>query len=98
MDFSDLAPFYADFGVAVTHTPQAGAPVTDRGIFDAPGMAMVGGEMIGTDYSVRYPAVTFNVVRGDSFTINGGTYQARENPQPATFDGLDLVVPLRKVS
>lgn len=97
MDFDDLTPFYADLAVDVTHTPQVGTPVTARALFDRPGTVIVGGEMLATDYSVRYPAATFqSVKRGDQFTIGGALYTARENPQPAALDGLELIVPLAR--
>lgn len=97
MDFSDLSPFYSDFAVAVTHTPLVGVAVTKQAIFDAPGTALIGGEMLATDYSLRYPVTTFqDVKRGDQFTIGGLTYTARESAQPVSIDGLEHIVPLAK--
>lgn len=97
MDLDDLTPFYADFAVDVTHTPQGGVPVRGRALFDRPGTVIVGGEMLATDYSVRFPVVTFqSVKRGDQFTIGGAQYIARENPQPASLDGLEFIVPLAR--
>lgn len=98
MNFAaDLPLLYADFGVVVTHTPQGGgSPASGRAIFDRPGVVQIGGEMIGTDYALRYPAATFPVVRrGDAFAIGGVGYLARESAQPG-LDGLEMHVPLAK--
>lgn len=97
MDLSDLAPLYADFSVTVIHTPLVGSPRTGQAIFDAPGTTLIGGEILATDYSLRYPVTTFQAVkRGDAFTIAGAGYTARESAQPATIDGLEHIVPLAK--
>lgn len=97
MDLSDLAPFYADFAVTVTHTPLVGSPVTALAIFDQPGTTLIGGEILATDYSLRYPVTTFQAVkRGDAFSIGGATYSARESAQPASIDGLEHIVPLAR--
>ncbi|MDT3708169.1 MAG: hypothetical protein ROZ09_15210 [Thiobacillus sp.] len=97
MDFSDLSPFYADFGEQVTHTPLVGTPASGQALFDRPGTAIVGGEILATDYALRYPATTFQAVkRGDQFTIGGVSYTARESAQPATLDGLEHIVPLAR--
>lgn len=97
MNFSDLAPFYADFGLDVTHTPLVGSPVTGKALFDQPGTAIVGGEILATDYTVRYPLTTFQAVkRGDAFTIGGATYTARESAQPASLQGDEMIVPLAR--
>lgn len=97
MDFSDLAPFYADFGADVTHTPAVGSPATGKALFDQPGTAIIGGEILATDYTIRYPVTAFQAVkRGDSFTISGATYTARESAQPASLQGDEMIVPLAK--
>ncbi len=97
MDFSDLSPFYADFGTSVTHTPLVGVPATGLALLDGPGMTMIGGEILATDYALRYPKTTFQAVkRGDQFTIDGGSYVARESAQPASIDGLEMIVPLAR--
>lgn len=99
MNFSDLAPFYADFGVDAVHTPKGGSPKSGRVLFDQPGTAIVGGEIIATDYAVRYPAVTFQpVVRGDQFVVCGQSFVAREAAQPATLQGDELIVPLARAA
>lgn len=97
MDLSDLSPFYADFGEQVTHTPLTGSVVVGKALFDRPGAAVVGGDILATDYALRYPAATFAAVkRGDAFTIGGVAYTARESAQPATIDGLEHIVPLSR--
>lgn len=97
MDFSDLAPFYADFGLDVTHTPGVGSPATGKALFDQPGTTIIGGEILATDYTIRYPVTTFQAVkRGDQFTIGGATYTARESAQPASFQGDEMIVPLSR--
>ena len=95
---SDLSILYADFGITVTHTPTGGgASVIGTAIFDQPGMTLIGGEVLATDYSLRYPALTFPTVkRGDTFLIGAITYTAREASQPASVDGLENIVPLAK--
>lgn len=95
---ADLAMFYADFpAVDVTYTPTTGTGHAGRAIFDQPGMTIIGGEVLATDYSLRYPAATFPAVkRGDVFAIGGVSYTARENAQPASVDGLEHIVPLAK--
>lgn len=97
MDFaSDLALMYDEFGLDVVHTPATGSPAAGRGIFDQPGTLLLGGEILATEFGLRYPAATFPTVRrGDQFTIAGATYVARENPQP-TLDGLERTVPLAR--
>lgn len=94
---ADLALFYVDFpAVDVSYTPLAGTASVGRAIFDQPGMTLIGGEVLATDYSLRYPATTFpNVKRGDAFGIGGVNYTARENAQPL-IDGAEHTVPLAK--
>lgn len=97
MDFaSDLALMYDEFGVDVLHTPATGAPVAGRAIFDQPGTALIGGEILATEFGLRFAASTFPAVRrGDRFAVAGANYTARENPQP-TLDGLEFTVPLAR--
>jgi hypothetical protein len=96
MDLSDLAPFYADFAVTVTHTPLVGSVASGLALFDRPGTELIGGEILATDYSLRYPVTTFQAVKnGDAFSIAGVTYTARESAQPASLEGLEHIVPLR---
>ncbi len=98
MDLStDLAAMYADFGVSASHTPNAGGQVTTAlAILDEPGMDVIGGDVIATDYSLRFPTASFPAVkRMDTFTINGVTFTAREDAQPLQ-DGLEQIVPLAK--
>lgn len=96
---ADLPLFYANFpAVDVIYTPQGGVAFDpQRAIFDQPGMTIISGEILATDYSLRYPAATFpNVKRGDAFSIGGVSYTARENAQPL-IDGAEHTVPLAKV-
>ena len=96
MDFAaDLLLFYADFGQPATLHPQAGGTVVGRALLDQPGTTLLGGELLATDLSLRYPAAMFpGVRRGDVFTVGGNTYTVREAPQPAILDGSELIVPL----
>lgn len=99
MDFSaDISLFYADFGVPVIHTPKGGVATAPKlALFNQPGTVMIGGDVLATDYSLRYPVATFPAVKkGDGFTIGGIAYTARESAQPAGDDGLEHIVPLAK--
>lgn len=96
MDFAtELSLFYADFGVVVTHMPKLGGASTSAlAIHDQPGMTLIGGDILATDHTLRYPAAAFPLVRkGDTFLIGSATYAARENAQPLQ-DGLEYTVPL----
>lgn len=98
MDFSaDLAALYADFSVIAAHTPAAGGiTIYAEAILDQPGQTIIGGDIIATDYSLRYPAASFPAVhRGDTFLIAGTTYTAREAAQPL-LDGLEHIAPLAR--
>ena len=95
---SDIAAlFYADFGVQAVHTPAGGgATTTALAILDQPGTEIVGGEILATDYTLRFPAASFPAVkRGDTFVIDGTTYSAREAAQPL-LDGGEHIVPLAR--
>lgn len=94
---TDLALFYGEFAVDATRTPNGGGPVTaGKAILDEPGQVIAGGEVIATDFGLRYPAATFpNVKRGDAFAIGSRNFTAREDDQP-TLDGLERMVPLAK--
>lgn len=93
----DLPAFYADFGVTAAHTPAGGGFVTTAlAILDQPGTEIVGGEILATDYTLRYPAASFPAVgRGDTFLVAAVTYTAREAAQPL-LDGLEMIVPLAR--
>lgn len=96
--FSDIIdPAYAMMGQTVTHTPAAtGVPVDGLALYNAPGTVLLGGDMLATDHSLRYPAATFpSVKRGDAFTVGGVAYLAREHAQPL-LDGLEMHVFLAK--
>lgn len=99
MDFAaDIALLYADFGRSVTHHPLAGGGDTVAlAILDEPGVTLIGGEVLATDYSLRYPATAFPAVqRGDTFTLGSVVYTAREAAQPASVDGIEHIVPLAR--
>lgn len=96
MDFTpDLPALYADFGVTAAHTPAGGGSTTTaRAILDQPGTTVIGGEILATDCTLRYPTASFPAIkRGDSIVIGGTTYTARESAQPL-LDGLEHIVPL----
>lgn len=98
MDFAaDLAALYADFGVAATRTAAVGGAVTPgQVILDQPGQTLIGGEILATDYSLRYITSSFPATkRGDTFLVGGITYTAREAAQPL-LDGLEHIVPLSR--
>lgn len=99
MNFApDLALQYADFGQSVVYTPLGGgATVTALAILDQPGQVLIGGEVLATDYSLRYPTASFPAVkRGDTFTTAGVTYTVRESAQNASVDGLEQIVVLSR--
>lgn len=97
MDLNDVSLFYADLAARVIHQPLAGNPRQGDALFDQPGTTIIGGEILATDYSLRYPVVTFQPVkRGDLFLIGATLYTARENAQPASIDGLEHIVPLAR--
>ena len=98
MDFAaDLPLLYSDFAVVVTHTPKAGgASTTGKAFHNQPGMTVIGGDVIATDHTLRYPLAAFPAVRkGDTFQIGAVAYVARENPMPRA-RGLEAVVPLAR--
>lgn len=100
MNFADdLKHFYTDFAVEATLiAPRFAAPVIGQALLDQPGTALIGGEVLATDYSLRYPAATFgDVRRGDLFKISGASYRARQGAQPDGIDGLEHIVPLERV-
>lgn len=96
---NDLRIIYADWpAVDVLWEPKTGQGAVGRAILDQPGTVLLGGEVLATDYGLRYPAGNFpNVKKGDSFTIGASIYIARENAQPV-LDGLEHIVPLAKQS
>lgn len=85
MAFSEsLAAFFStsDFAVSATFTPKTGNNETANVILDAPSQMMFGGDMIGTDYVMRYRASDLpTIVRGCRGIIGGVTYVVREAPQ-----------------
>ena len=80
----NLTAFFStsDFAVSATFTPKTGNDETANVILDAPSQVMFGGDMIGTDYIIRYAATDLpNIVRGCRGVIGGVTYVVREAPQ-----------------
>lgn len=99
MDFTaDLAIFYSDFGQPATLKPQGGgAAVTGAAILDLPGTTVVDGQLIATDYSLRFPIATFPAIkRGDTVVVAGASYTVREGAQLIGVDGLEAIVALAK--
>ena len=96
----DLPTMYADFGQTATLHPLAGGGDTvGLAILDEPGTTLIGGDLLATDYGLRYPAATFpSIKRGDTITIGAVPYTAREAAQPIGVDGLEHVVPLARAS
>ena len=95
---NDIQVLYAAWPAEpVLFVPKVGQSKQGRAILNQPGATMLNGEVIGTDYTLQYPASSFPAVRqGDSFIIDEKTYRARENAQPVE-DGLEHIVPLLKV-
>lgn len=99
MDFTaDLALFYSDFGQPATLAPQGGgAAVTGAAILDLPGTTVVDGQLLATDYSLRFPLATFPAIkRGDTVVVGGASYTVREGAQLIGVDGLEAIVALAK--
>lgn len=100
MNFAnDIPLLYADFGLKLTHRPLAGgSSTTDFVIVDKPGLTVLGGDVIASDLSLRYPASRFPLVkRGDVFVNPANlaeSYTAREQAQAATVEGDEYIVPL----
>lgn len=71
----DLNVFLDDFGVSCT----AGA-VTALGILDMPSQVVADGMVLTTDYKLTTKASDFGTLKyGDSISVNGASYQVREN-------------------
>lgn len=93
---SERASLYADCadGNAV-HTPAGGgAPTSGAVMFHAPGSAVLGSQVMVTDYAITYRKGAFPTMRrGDTVVFDGVTYQVREAEQ-SLFDGLEIFVTL----
>jgi hypothetical protein len=92
--------FFSDFAVdAQWRAAGSGTPVAVKVLFDAPGAAVLGGEVLLSDYAATFDAATLPqpVARNDTFTIAGTTWRAREAAQ-AGLDAALAVVPLQKVA
>lgn len=90
--------FYVGWpAVEVVYKPKIDAPqLQARAIFDQPASTIINNDVLYTDLALRFPAVSFPSVRkGDSFTIAGQVYFARDNAQPG-LDGLEHFCPLSK--
>ena len=73
----DLAVFLNDFGVSVT----AGS-ITGIGLLDMPGMEVLGGMVVVTDYSLTVRTSEFGDLQfNDAITVAGVSYQVREARQ-----------------
>lgn len=97
MDFSaDIPLAYADFGDTVTHRSAAsGMDTIGFAILDAPGTTLIGDDVLGTNYTLRYSLMLFpDVHRGDTFTIGETIYTVREGSTSANADGSERMVPL----
>jgi len=71
----DLDVFLADHGVSVT----AGA-VSGVGILDAPGMMVIGDNVISTDYTLTCKALQFgDLLYNAAITVHGVSYEVMEN-------------------
>lgn len=100
MDLStDLPLFYADWpAVDVTWTPKVGQAKTGRAILNEPGTVVLNGEVLSTEFGLRFQTGTFSgVKKGDQFAVGARTFIARENAQP-TRDGLEQTVPVARAS
>jgi hypothetical protein len=73
----DLSAFLNDFGVSVT----AGS-TTGIGLLDMPGMEVLGGMVVVTDYSLTVRTSEFGSLQfNDAITVAGVSYQVREGRQ-----------------
>ena len=82
----------------VRHEPAVGAPREGRAIFDQPGAVILGGDVVTTEPTLRWPRDAFAaVVRGDVFVIDGRRYRVSEPPQPS-LDGDEISAPLERAA
>ena len=66
----DLDAFVEDFGVDVSSGIHTG-----KAILNTPGMVAAGGEVLTTDYTLRYVTATFpGLVYGTAITVDGVAY------------------------
>ncbi|HMV62708.1 MAG TPA: hypothetical protein PKE01_05205 [Rhodocyclaceae bacterium] len=84
------------FGETVTLRPASGGrPLTGRARLQQPTHDILG-NLVATDYALRYPVATFpNVQKGDRITIGRTDYLVRDVPQHLP-DGLEAIAPLSK--
>lgn len=89
----DPTVFLQDFGVPVTANGTSGL-----GIFDMPGEYVADGRVITNEYLLRVETSKFGSVSyGDSITVAGQSYQAREAPLMVD-DGVFCLLLLSKVT
>ena len=72
----------AGFLTEAVWKPSAGGPAQSSKVrFRSPTDSVLGGEVLATDYSIRYPAVKFvGLKRDEILTIKGFKYAVRESP------------------
>ena len=98
-DLYALRMFYADWpATTVRHEPAVGVPSEGRAIFDQPGSAILGGDVITTEPALHWPRTAFsNVKRGDVFVVDGKRYRVSQPPQPSV-DGDEYSAPLERAA
>lgn len=90
---TDLTPFLNTDHFASTVVWGA---VTGKGILDAPGSVLAGGDVMSTEYMVTCPAADFGAAKyGDPITVGGVSFTVREN-RPID-DGAFVEITLSKV-
>ena len=76
---SDIAAMLADFGQACTWAAAPGGARTANAIFNAPGVDLLGGQIISTDYEITYAVADLpGLASGAQLSIGGAAYQVRE--------------------
>ena len=88
----DFAEMYSELGLAMTHIAQpSGVQTSVLGIFGAPGKAVLDGDVVVLDPTVRYPVRQWPAVkRGDRIRIGAKTYAVREKPMALTNGGEEI--------
>lgn len=96
---NDFAELYSDLGLAMTHIAQpSGVQTSVLGMFGAPGKAVLDGDVVVLDPTVRYPVRAWPAVkRGDRVRIGAKTYAVREKPM-ALNDGSEEIARLEASS
>ena len=93
-----LPALYARLGDDALFSHAGGTPVAIKVLHDKPGGNGIDGMMLSIDPVVRLQTTSapLGVARGDTFTVDGVTWKAREAGLPL-LDGAELQVPLAKV-